>query len=58
MPVGDIVPEIAVLTAAVAAILLACFTPHAKQWICAPVSLAGLLLATSLCLLQLGTEKN
>lgn len=45
MPVGDLAPEIAVLIAAVAALLVAMFVPQRRQAVCAAVALAGLAVA-------------
>lgn len=53
MPVGDILPEIAVLVAAVLALLLAAFIPQRRQWLCGLLALAGLGLAAALCARQL-----
>ena len=56
MPVGDILPELAVLLTAVGIVLLASFLPHARQWVCAPVAIAGLVVAMALCAAQAGRE--
>jgi NADH-quinone oxidoreductase subunit N len=53
MPVGDVLPEIAVLVAAVLGVLLASFMPQRRQWWCAAFALAGIGVATALCALQL-----
>lgn len=53
MPIGDIVPEVAVLLAAVAALLLACFVPQRRHAWCGLLALLGLLVAGGLCALQL-----
>lgn len=53
MPVGDILPEIALLLTAVSVLLVAMFTPHDRQWLGAPLSLLGLGGATLLCLQQI-----
>ncbi len=54
MPVGDIVPEIAVLLAAVAVLLGAAFIPHRQHRLGAPLALIGLAAAALLCASQLG----
>ena len=54
MPVGDVLPEIAVLVTAIIALLAASFVSHRSQWIGAALALAGITLATVLCALQLG----
>ncbi|MDQ2734909.1 MAG: NADH-quinone oxidoreductase subunit N [Pseudomonadota bacterium] len=53
MPVGDVLPEIAVLIAAVLGVLLASFLPQRRQWPCAALALVGIGSATILCALQL-----
>lgn len=53
MPIGDVLPEIAVLVTAVIALLTASFTPQRVQWLGAPLALAGLIAATALCAAQL-----
>lgn len=55
MPVGDVLPEIAVLCTAIGVLLAALFIPHARQWLGAPIVLAGLLVAVLLCAAQLAT---
>ncbi|MFD1379700.1 hypothetical protein [Fodinicurvata halophila] len=45
MPVGDIVPEVVVILTAVGALLLASFTSERRQWLVAPLALAGLAVA-------------
>jgi NADH-quinone oxidoreductase subunit N len=57
MPVGDLLPEIAVLLGAVATLLLASFVPHGRHWLCAPLSLAALGIAAIFCLRQAGTAE-
>jgi len=53
MPVGDVLPEIAVLVAAVLGVLLASFLAQRHQWMCAALALMGIAVATVLCALQL-----
>ena len=53
MQVGDVLPEIAVLVAAVLGVLLAAFLPQRRQWLCAALALVGLGAAVALCALQL-----
>ncbi len=53
MPVGDVLPEIAVLIAAVLGVLLASFLPQRRQRLCATLALVGIGIATTLCALQL-----
>lgn len=57
MPLGDILPEIAVILAAVAILLFASFAPQRLQWIGAPLALCGLGVAAFLCGLQIGAER-
>lgn len=52
MPVGDVLPEIAVLVTAVTGLLLASFVPQRWQWLGAPLALIGLALAGVLCATQ------
>lgn len=52
MPVGDVLPEIAVLVTAVTGLLLASFVPQRWQWLGAPLALIGLALASVLCAMQ------
>ncbi|MCQ0986949.1 NADH-quinone oxidoreductase subunit N [Jiella marina] len=56
MPLGDILPEIAVLLTAVAIVLLASFLPRRLQWTGAPVALAGLAIAALFLLAQASGE--
>ncbi|MCB1424445.1 MAG: NADH-quinone oxidoreductase subunit N, partial [Notoacmeibacter sp.] len=44
------------LLTAVGIVLLASFLPHARQWVCAPVAIAGLVVAMALCAAQAGRE--
>ncbi len=53
MSVGDVLPEIAVLIAAVLGVLLASFLPQRRQWLCAALALVGIGIATTLCAPQL-----
>lgn len=53
MQVGDVLPEIAVLGAAVLGMLLASFLPQRRQWLCAVLALAGIAIGAALCALQL-----
>ncbi|MDQ6681567.1 MAG: NADH-quinone oxidoreductase subunit N [Pseudomonadota bacterium] len=53
MPIGDVLPEIAMLVAAIVALLAASFMPWRHQWLGAPLALAGLLAAGVLCAAQL-----
>lgn len=54
MPVGDLLPEIALVVAAVAVLLLASFIDRRRHWTCALVALAGLAASALLTALQLG----
>jgi NADH-quinone oxidoreductase subunit N len=54
MPVGDLLPEIWILLAAVAIVLCAGFLPQARQPACAAIAVAGLLAAGITAVLQLG----
>jgi len=54
MPIGDLLPEIAVLLAAVAALLFAAFAPRRVQWAGALIALSGLTVAGILLADQLG----
>lgn len=49
-----VLPEIAVLLAAVLALLTAAFGPHRLQWLGAPLALIGLVVAAALTAVQLG----
>lgn len=57
MPVGDILPEIALILTAVAVLLTASFTPHRLQWIGAVLALAGLAVAGWLTAGQIGAHR-
>lgn len=57
MPVGDIVPEIVVILAAVGILLTASFTHHEHQWLGAPLALAGLAIAGFFCARQVGLSQ-
>lgn len=52
MPVGDILPELSVLIAAVVILLAVLFLPRRRQWFAAPLALAGLAVALVLSVLQ------
>ena len=54
MPVGDVLPEIALLLSVVSTLLLASFVRHERQWVCAVLAFAGLGAAALLCAMQLG----
>ena len=56
MPLGDILPEIAVLLTAVIIVLLASFLPRHLQWTNAPVALIGLAIAALLLFSQANGE--
>jgi len=57
MPVGDIIPEIAVLLTAVTVLLAATLLPRKRQASCAWLALAGLAVALVFCAVQVGTSK-
>ncbi len=54
MPVGDVIPEIALVVAAVAALLLASFVGQRRHGWCALVALVGLAVAAAATGLQAG----
>lgn len=56
MPVGDIVPEIAVIVTAVVALLTASFVPHRLHSLAAVIALAGIAFAAVLLSRQIGTS--
>lgn len=58
MPVGDLLPEIAVLVAAVAALLLAAFVSPPRQVLAAGVALLGVGCAGMFGVLQLGAPER
>lgn len=58
MPIGDLAPEIAVVVAALTALLVAAFTTHERQWVCAPIALLGLAIAAFLCAYQIGETRT
>lgn len=58
MPVGDVLPEIAVLIAAAGVLLTAMFVPQSRQWLGAVLALIGLLAAAVLCIAQLGDPQR
>lgn len=57
MPIGDIVPEIAVIVTAVVTLLFATFATRGLQWLGAPLALIGLAVAAVLCVMQLGSAR-
>lgn len=57
MPVGDLLPEIALLLTAVAVLLTASFTRRDRQALCAPLALAGIAVAAGLVAQQAGAER-
>lgn len=57
MPVGDILPEIAVLLTAVVVLLTAAFTPQRTHRVCAGLALAGLAVAGWLVTRQTGADR-
>lgn len=54
MPIGDLLPEIAVLLTAVATLLAAMALPHGRQALCAWLALAGVAVAACLAAWQAG----
>lgn len=54
MPIGDVGPEIALVLAAVAGLMLSTFVPHRRQWLAILPASAGITIATVLCFQQLG----
>jgi NADH-quinone oxidoreductase subunit N len=57
MPVGDLLPELAVLLTAVATLLVAAFVGQGRQWLCAPLALAGLIAGIVLAAGQLDAAR-
>ena len=53
MPLGDLLPEIAIVMVAVVTLLAASFMPQRWQWLGAPLALVGLLTGIALCAAQL-----
>lgn len=53
MPIGDVAPEIALILAAVAGLMLSAFVPHRRQWLAIFPASAGIAIATILCFQQL-----
>ncbi|MDQ6638141.1 MAG: NADH-quinone oxidoreductase subunit N [Pseudomonadota bacterium] len=53
MPVGDVMPEIAVLVTAILTLLLASFIPQRRHGLCPALALGGLGLGAALCARQL-----
>lgn len=58
MPIGDVLPEIALLVGAVGIVLFALFVPHERQAWAAGLALAVLTLAILLALEQWGGESS
>ncbi len=56
MPVGDILPEIAVLLTAVTALLAAMVLPQERQALCGWIALAGLAAAAALAVWKAGAK--
>ncbi|PEQ11532.1 NADH-quinone oxidoreductase subunit L [Novosphingobium sp. PC22D] len=54
MPIGDVLPEICLVLAGVAALLFASFVPQRAQGWCAAMAVAGAIASLLLCLNQLG----
>jgi len=54
MPIGDIIPEIAIILTAVLILLGATFSGREHQWLGAPAALVGLLIAAIFCFAQTG----
>jgi NADH-quinone oxidoreductase subunit N len=54
VPVGDILPETALIVTAAAILLAASFTRQERHWLGAPLALLGLAVAGALCARQLG----
>ncbi len=54
MPVGDVGPEIALILAAVAGLMLSAFVRHERQWLAILPAAAGLAIAAILCVRQMG----
>lgn len=57
MPIGDLSPEIAIIVAAVLALLFAAFAPRRWQAGAALIALAGILVAATLLVLQIGETR-
>jgi NADH-quinone oxidoreductase subunit N len=57
MPVGDVLPEIAVIVSAVLVLLWASFAGRARQWVGAPIALAGIAIAGLFCAMQAGEAR-
>lgn len=57
MPIGDILPEIALLLSAVVVLLAASFLPRRWQPACAALALAGLAVTAWLCAGQVGSAR-
>lgn len=54
MSAHDVLPEIVVLVAALAGLLMASFISQPRQWLGAPLALCGLLASGVACTMQLG----
>ena len=52
MPIGDLMPEIALLVGAVTVMLAALLLPRERQEWCAPLALVALVVSAGLCALQ------
>jgi NADH-quinone oxidoreductase subunit N len=57
MPVGDLAPEITVLFAGVAVVLVAMFIPQRRHGLCAVLALVGLAVAAALAVAQFGAHR-
>jgi NADH-quinone oxidoreductase subunit N len=53
MPIGDVGPEIALILAAVAGLLLSSFVSQARQWLAIGPAAIGIAIAAVLCAMQL-----
>jgi NADH-quinone oxidoreductase subunit N len=58
MPIGDVGPEIALVLAAVAGILLSSFISHQRQWLAIVPASVGIAVAAVLCSMQLGQAQQ
>jgi len=54
MPIGDVGPEIALILASVAGLMLSAFVRHQRQWMAILPAATGITIATILCVRQLG----
>ncbi len=57
MPVGDILPEIVLILTAVLILIFALFSSRERQWLGAPLALAGLAIAAVFCAMQIGSAR-